>query len=734
VSAFRIGDWLVEPTLNSLSRPDSTVRLEPKVMQVLVCLAEHPGKVTSKDRLFQSVWPGTFVTEDVLTRAISELRHALGDDPKHSRFIQTIPKGGYRLVASVTPASDGPATDAIEATSGRSSSVSAVVAARKWTSLVRVAMGLAGARSASACHRKTALLAAALAVMLAGAWGSWRWLWPRPAAITGSRALTRSSHVMFPDRHLMHFPGLATDGMRVYYSQGTADGSWAEKLAQVSLVDGTIAVVPTPFRRQILHHISPDRSKLLVQQHTTAFGLDAREGPLWALPLAGQGPLRLGDVLAHDAAWSSSGSQLAFANGQDLFVAGWDGSNPRKLATTPGRAYWIRWAPDDRVLRFTLTDSNSRTSLWEVNIDGTGMRRLLSDWRSEAQPCCGEWSPEGRHFVFLAHENGRSEIWMRRESKGIWRAESDPVRLTSGPLNVASVIFSRDGRRLLAVSPQAQERVIRFDLVRRQIEPYGIEGAAVRFSRDRQWMVYVAPSRTLWRSRVDGSEALQLTSPPLQVGWRTSWSPDGKQVAFIGHTPGGPYKLYVVSSSGGAVRQLIPGDRQEVDPNWSPDGNSIMFGRPADVLAEHGMPKAIYLLNLKSGQSTTLPGSAGMFSPRWTPNGRFVVAMPHNNWDRLMRFDFATKKWSELVPYHAANPTLSPDGEWVYFESEHNGTNLSRARVRDGRIERLVDFADVTRGTLMTCSEAGGVDLDGSPLLDCIVNASELYVLDLDLH
>jgi hypothetical protein len=98
-----------------------------------------------------------------------------------------------------------------------------------------------------------------------------------------------------------------------------------------------------------------------------------------------------------------------------------------------------------------------------------------------------------------------------------------------------------------------------------------------------------------------------------------------------------------------------------------------------------------------------------------------------------MRFDFATRKWSELVPYDAGNLMLSPEGDWVYFESEHNGSHLSRAHVRDGRVERLLDFAEVTRGTPMTCRTPAGVDLDGSPLLHCIVNASELYVLDLDL-
>ena len=101
--AFRVGDiHQVEPSLNSVIGPAGTIRLEPKVMQVLVLLAAHAGQVVAKERLIQTVWPDAFVTDDVLTRAISELRRVFGDDARESRFIQTIPKSGYRLIARVS--------------------------------------------------------------------------------------------------------------------------------------------------------------------------------------------------------------------------------------------------------------------------------------------------------------------------------------------------------------------------------------------------------------------------------------------------------------------------------------------------------------------------------------------------------------------------------------------------------------------------------------------------------
>lgn len=100
-SDFQLGPWLVEPSLNTISRNGTTVHLEPKLMGVLVCLANHPAEVIPKETLLETVWPDTFVSDDVLKHAISELRRVFGDKAREPSFIQTIAKRGYRLVAPV---------------------------------------------------------------------------------------------------------------------------------------------------------------------------------------------------------------------------------------------------------------------------------------------------------------------------------------------------------------------------------------------------------------------------------------------------------------------------------------------------------------------------------------------------------------------------------------------------------------------------------------------------------
>ncbi len=106
---FRIGDWLVEPSLNRLSRGETTIQLELKVMDVLVCLAERAGEVLTRQEIVDRVWATEFISDNTLTHAITEIRNALGDDARNPSFIETIHRRGYRLIVPVEPSvSDQP--------------------------------------------------------------------------------------------------------------------------------------------------------------------------------------------------------------------------------------------------------------------------------------------------------------------------------------------------------------------------------------------------------------------------------------------------------------------------------------------------------------------------------------------------------------------------------------------------------------------------------------------------
>ena len=109
---FRVGGWLVQPRLNRVSHGAAVVQVQPKIMDVLVLLAERPGEVVTREQLFRTVWAGTHVTEHALSRSISELRKIFKDSHRRPRVVETIPKIGYRLIAPVVkesaPADDNP--------------------------------------------------------------------------------------------------------------------------------------------------------------------------------------------------------------------------------------------------------------------------------------------------------------------------------------------------------------------------------------------------------------------------------------------------------------------------------------------------------------------------------------------------------------------------------------------------------------------------------------------------
>jgi len=109
-TAFRMGAWRVDPGLNQLTGPEGVVELEPQVMDLLVYLAESKGEVRSKDEIAAALWPGASVNDDALSRTVWKLRHALGDDAKSPRYVQTVSRRGYRLLEPVEPVKDSPQT------------------------------------------------------------------------------------------------------------------------------------------------------------------------------------------------------------------------------------------------------------------------------------------------------------------------------------------------------------------------------------------------------------------------------------------------------------------------------------------------------------------------------------------------------------------------------------------------------------------------------------------------
>jgi Tol biopolymer transport system component len=529
---------------------------------------------------------------------------------------------------------------------------------------------------------------------------------------------------------------LVTDGSRIYF--GEQDSQRRPVVAEVSALGGTVntvATLPGPFACPVDY--SQARTELL------AFSC-INQSALWALSIpGGASPRRVGNFVLDDAAWAADGQSIIYSSGNRFETVRADGSDPRTLVTLSGNPAYPRISPDGKVLRFTLlaADAVSPTfySIWEMGADGSNPHSFFPGRRTTSE-FGGSWTPDGRYFVYGSSlPNGRQSIFAIREKKTLFETHApQPVELTAGPLSFSLATISRDGKQIFAGGYLDRGELMRYDRKLRTWIPYlsGISAADVDFSRDREWITYVlVPEGTLWRSRVDGSERVQLTISPMRASM-PRWSPDGKGIAFAGLKPGGSWSLYLVPADGGEAEQLFRDNKFYEDPNWSPDGSRLVFGESAVA------PKAIHILDLQSRRVTDLPGSKGLFSPRWSPDGNFILALtatipllpqPRSQPlpTKLMAFDLHQQKWQELCESRLiAYPTFSRNGKYIYFSD--SSSLFYRIDRGTGKIETVANI-DVPGGIKMGDFWLWtGLAPDDSPLLVRDASTEEIYALDVD--
>jgi Tol biopolymer transport system component len=470
----------------------------------------------------------------------------------------------------------------------------------------------------------------------------------------------------------------------------------------------------------VLLAVSPDGSTLLVADEV---GQTAFHGPLWALPVLGGSPRRLGEAAGQAATWSPDGQKIVYGDGHDLVTANSDGSAPTKLFSAPDEVLDVAWSPDGSLIRFSVGDRNSSLrALWQVSASGKDAALLLPGWNPPSAECCGHWTSDGKYFVFESKNN----IWAREESQSWFgKVDRQPFQLTSGPMNFFSPLPSKDGKKLFVVGTLPRGELTRYDAKSGNFSAFlsGISADSVSFSKDGQWVAYVSfPDATLWKSKADGSQRIQLSYPPV-AAVSPRWSPDGQEIVFYALLAGKKTKVYMVSADGGTPREPVPADSQgEWDPTWSADGTKIAFGSGAT-----NPDAVIEVLDLKTNQVSTLPGSKGLFSPRWAPDGRNLAALTFDS-RALMLFDFATQKWGEIAKISLGFPNWSKNGDYIYFLHEENEPAVMRVRISDRKVERVADLKNFRQTGFFSIWL--GLALDDSPLLLRDTGTQEIYALD----
>lgn len=289
---------------------------------------------------------------------------------------------------------------------------------------------------------------------------------------------------------------------------------------------------------------------------------------------------------------------------------------------------------------------------------------------------------------------------------------------------------SEDGKRIFVIGGKIRPELERYDSKSKTWRPFlsGIPAEHISFSKDGQWVAYVSyPDATLFRSKVDGNQKLQLTVSPLQAAMPRI-SPDGKTIACMARAPGKPWRIWLIPFAGGGSRQLTFGDSEDAEPTWSPDGRSLAFSR-----TEPSGTCTIELFDMKTGQISSLPPLAGAYYPRWSPDGRYIAAT--DEFQRVVLFDLRTRKWKVLVTdpeKHLYEPSWSHDGRSIYFVNySANREGYYRFRIRDGKIGKVVGSEGVNLQNIIGITGGWhGLTPDDSLLTLFDNETPEIYALE----
>lgn len=176
---------------------------------------------------------------------------------------------------------------------------------------------------------------------------------------------------------------------------------------------------------------------------------------------------------------------------------------------------------------------SGETRLAEVAADGSGFHEIMRGV-PDSELSCAEWTPDSKYLLYTIDHPVGADIWTTPVQSGILRRHSQPTQLTNGPLTYSGVAPGPDGKKTYAIGTKPRGELVRYDAKTKQFVPFlgGISATHPTFSRDGQWVVYRSYSdHTLWRSRPDGTDRLQLTYPPFDAS-DPEISQDGKQVVF----------------------------------------------------------------------------------------------------------------------------------------------------------------------------------------------------------
>jgi Tol biopolymer transport system component/DNA-binding winged helix-turn-helix (wHTH) protein len=579
---FRLGEWLVRPSLATIERGAEAVHVTPRSMAVLVYLADARGEVVSRNDILDAVWPGMSVTPDALSQCVVELRKAFHDDPKQPAVIQTIPKLGLRLLLAVTPVGAA-AVEQPAAPAPRRSKLPLLAG------LGAVALGMAVAVLWNAKPERA---------------------WQDP--LIGAD-FTPVTDFIGSEEHA----AISPDGRFIAFVSDR-DGAWDVFVGQTgtgdfqNLTRGRIPELRNPAVRML--DFSPTGSEVTIWSSRNVS---------WSIPIVG-GDLHPGPAGIAELDWSRDGKRVVThpaAPGDPLFVATADEiSHGQRIYVAPSgiHCHFPLWSHDGKTIYFVQGFVPDEMDIWQIAASGGEPQRLT-------------WHNSRLSFPTLLDEHTLLYLATSEDGSGPWiyaldLADRSTHRVKSASNAYTSLAATADGRRLVVTEsrPTASLWSVRLtDGIAganavTQIPIRTQRGAAPRLGPDS--LLYRAPKAgtdALWKHEGSANARELWSGREGRVIGGPALSTDGQRVAFTVQSRGKTW-LYVMRSDGSGARRVA----QQLDvrgaPAWSPDGKWIA------IAALEGTEPRLFKIPDPEGPQVALTKDYAL-DPAWSPSGDFLV-------------------------------------------------------------------------------------------------------------
>jgi len=691
---YRFDDVLVDCISLRVEKNGQPRKITPRAFDVLAYLVSQRGRLVDKQELFEQVWKDAFVTDNALTRAVKEIRQVIGDDADAPRYIETVPKRGYRFIADVQTIDTKPvrvdkadAAPTVEITSAsvpeQSSAPVQTESPRAASSSATIAVAQVSQAKAESKASRAKLMMAALAVVLI-ATVLVIWLVRSKPAATETATVLRTTQVTIY-AGLDMFPSLSPDGKSIAYS---SDHNGNFEIYVKQLTSGALERQLTSDGAQNFEPAwSPDGERI-------AYYSKARGG-IWVMPASGGGAKQLVEFGSRPA-WSPDGSRIAFhsnaltdlgANARDalppstLWIVPAQGGEAKPLTqvgTPPGGHGAPAWSPDGKRIAFEVDNFNSST-IWSVSTSRNDIIPMLPNApQNTGNPI---YSPDGKSLYYCT----TGGLWKLQVAPVSGAPVGEPVQIAgAAPTIIKHLTISADGKKIAYSALLHSSNLMAVPLAPGSSEAAGAPLALTRdnsarnnfpaFSPDGRKVAYTSfrpgSSGDIWVMDADGKNPVQVTTAP-SIEALPSWFPQMNQIAFVSDREG-HRKFWAIDLQSGREHLLFGLEQTLEYARLSPDGKQVAFN------VTTGGPINVGTIPTEGGDAKQLTFDNELMGfPSWSPDGQWlafemkrgedthIVIMPSNG-GPITQLTFAKgQSWSH---------SWSPDGDKIAFAGFRNGT------------------------------------------------------------